>query len=327
MAAASASRERLFSTTSCSTIAVRSCEASLLLASPDQRRAADLVEDRRHALLVRRVDDVCFERVDGRQFLRAPAETQLAGLMGPRDRRAAAASMVASCAITARRASGAEPSPAAFAALSTARLSDTYAAPVAVAEVQRVVVRLAEKEVAAVSAPPRRIRRRRYFSRFVYCAQAPGHARSRPVLSVSVSSSWLFSTAVTALRAVVVGSCHHELCRCWLNRQEDDADDDNPTIVRIAVLLPSRLAPRAEVLGRSAHDALAGRTSVPHAAEAHVHRRGFGVALTLAPRQQLLEDVRQHLVRGHVLAAAEQFAGGDLVQNRRDLVDTRGPCW
>ena len=40
----------------------------------------------------------------------------------------------------------------------------------------------------------------------------------------------------------------------------------------------------------------------------------------LAAREQLLEGVREQLVRCHVLTPPEQFAGGDLVENGRHLV-------
>ena len=54
--------------------------------------------------------------------------------------------------------------------------------------------------------------------------------------------------------------------------------------------------------------------------ELHVDRGGLRVAQPLAAREQLLERVRQQLVRGHVLPAPEQLAGRDLVEDGRHLV-------
>ena len=60
--------------------------------------------------------------------------------------------------------------------------------------------------------------------------------------------------------------------------------------------------------------------AVAQAAEAHVHRGGLGVAQALAAREQLLERVREQLIRRHVLAAREQLTGGDLVEDGGHLV-------
>ena len=55
----------------------------------------------------------------------------------------------------------------------------------------------------------------------------------------------------------------------------------------------------------------------------HIDRRGLRVSLPFAPRQHLFERVRQELIRGHVLTTGQQFAGGDLVEDRRHLVEPR----
>ena len=52
-------------------------------------------------------------------------------------------------------------------------------------------------------------------------------------------------------------------------------------------------------------------------------RGGLGVSLALASGQQLLQGVREQLVRGHVLTAPEQLAGRDLVEDGGHLVVSR----
>ena len=83
---------------------------------------------------------------------------------------------------------------------------------------------------------------------------------------------------------------------------------------------PLRLPPACADRSRRRDDAARGGTSVAKAAKAHVHRRGFAVALSLASGEELLEDVREQLVGGHVLAPRHELTGGDLVENGRGLV-------
>ena len=57
-------------------------DASLTLASTNQGRAADLVQDRRRALIVRRIDHVAFECGDRLQFTFSSDQTELAAAVG-----------------------------------------------------------------------------------------------------------------------------------------------------------------------------------------------------------------------------------------------------
>ena len=84
IAAASASRSRLLSTSNCSTNAGEELAARLPLPGADEDGAADLVEHGRRALLVRRVDDVGLQRIDRRQLLLAPVEAKRAGVVACR---------------------------------------------------------------------------------------------------------------------------------------------------------------------------------------------------------------------------------------------------
>ena len=63
--------------------------------------------------------------------------------------------------------------------------------------------------------------------------------------------------------------------------------------------------------------------AVPPRDELHVERRRFRISLPLAPREQLLERVRQQLVGRHVLPASQQLAGRNLVENGGHLVIRR----
>ena len=65
--------------------------------------------------------------------------------------------------------------------------------------------------------------------------------------------------------------------------------------------------------------ALAARPS-RRPTKSHVHHGGFAVALPLAADQELLEDVREQLIGGHVLPSCQELAGGDLVENGRRFV-------
>ena len=74
---------------------------------------------------------------------------------------------------------------------------------------------------------------------------------------------------------------------------------------------------RAGATGRkvargAVEDGLLGGVAITVVAKAHVHRRGFGVALALATREELFERVAEELVRRHVLAAADQAPAATL---------------
>ena len=47
------------------------------------------------------------------------------------------------------------------------------------------------------------------------------------------------------------------------------------------------------------------------------------VAPALGLREQLLQRMRQQLIRRGVLAPAHELAGGDLVEDRRQLMEAR----
>jgi hypothetical protein len=68
------------------------------------------------------------------------------------------------------------------------------------------------------------------------------------------------------------------------------------------------------------NDAACSGSSVAKPAKAHVHRRGFTVPLSLAPREKLLEYVREQLVGSHVPSSRYELTGRDLVQNCSGLV-------
>ena len=77
IAAASASRARFESTSSCSTNARQELTAGLPLSRAHQHGAADLVEHGRRTLLAGRIDDLRLQRVDRRQFLLASVQPEL----------------------------------------------------------------------------------------------------------------------------------------------------------------------------------------------------------------------------------------------------------
>ena len=88
----------------------------------------------------------------------------------------------------------------------------------------------------------------------------------------------------------------------------------------LCVLLRLRLPPATEVVRSTVNDAACRRASVTKPANPHVHRRGFTVPLSLAPREKLLEHVREQLVGSHVPASRYELTGRDLVQNGSGLV-------
>ena len=105
MPAASASRDRLFSTISCSATAASSWMRACFWRVSIEHGAADFVEDGCHALLVGRIDDVTLERVDGGKLAPAVSRSDpvwwvLATSM------LSAASRVASALVTASLAPG-----------------------------------------------------------------------------------------------------------------------------------------------------------------------------------------------------------------------------
>src|SRR5262245_28197433 len=55
--------------------------AGLPLMGGDENGATDFLEDGRRALLVRRIDDVCLERIDSLQLVPAAVQSKLAGIV------------------------------------------------------------------------------------------------------------------------------------------------------------------------------------------------------------------------------------------------------
>ena len=105
--------------------------ARLTLARADEHGAADLVQHRRRALLVRRVDDVRLERVDGRQFLLRPLKRSCPVSCVAAIAAASASSMVASRAAE-RRARAPDSGVGKPSAVDqSGALSSRYAAPAA----------------------------------------------------------------------------------------------------------------------------------------------------------------------------------------------------
>src|SRR5262245_3719509 len=116
--------------------------------------------------------------------------------------------------------------------------------------------------------------------------------------SVSVSTIWLFSTAVITLRAVVPGSVITK-ADAEPRLTHRTATSTNPATRRLRdILIDLRLllAPRPQVVRGAANQVPPGRAAVTHATQAHVHGRGFGIPEPLGPHQKLLQGVRQQLI-------------------------------
>ena len=87
-----------------------------------------------------------------------------------------------------------------------------------------------------------------------------------------------------------------------------------------------RLAPGTQRIGGAADErVIDGRAITPHQ-QLHVDVSGLGVAKAFAACEQLLQRVRQQLIRRGVLAAAEQFACRDLVQDSGQFVGSGFAC-
>src|SRR5207244_1098270 len=131
--------------------------ARLTLARPDQRGAADFVENRRRALLVGRIDDGCFERVDGLQFVLAAIQAKLTGVVRGRDRRRIRHVQRRQPGLQCRPGGGRSTVQKLF--CTENRLYEVrIGRPCRVTEDQRrVVVAVVEKVVRSARAPPRRI--------------------------------------------------------------------------------------------------------------------------------------------------------------------------
>ena len=98
--AASVSRARLLSTTSCSTIAVRNCSRACFCRVSSSAARTDLVEDGRRALLVGRIDDVALRARRSRAFRACPFGRSRPVLMRARDDRAVGQVERRQCAAT-----------------------------------------------------------------------------------------------------------------------------------------------------------------------------------------------------------------------------------
>ena len=87
IAATSASLARFVSIEQLLDDAGQELNACLPLPRGDERRTADLVEHRGGALLVRRIDDVRLQRIDGGQLVLPSVEAKLTRIVGRRDGR------------------------------------------------------------------------------------------------------------------------------------------------------------------------------------------------------------------------------------------------
>src|SRR2546427_1471550 len=88
---------------------------------------------------------------------------------------------------------------------------------------------------------------------------------------------------------------------------------------------PSWLAPRAKGVRASLDVAAADIAATLHRHQTHVHRGHLGVPTALGLREQLLQRMRQQLIRHGILAPAHELAGGNLVEDGRQLmVGTHG---
>ena len=155
-------------------------DARLPLPGADEGGAADLVEHRRGALLVRGVDDVGLQGVDGRQLGFRPLKPELTGIVGRGDRRGVGhveRGQAGSDDTTGgRRESGQEVS-----GVDHGVAHSQIGGAGGVAEDQGIVVCLGEQEVAAVRAPARRVRQR-VLRESREQAQALSHAAQLAVL-------------------------------------------------------------------------------------------------------------------------------------------------
>src|SRR6266542_2946069 len=70
-----------------------------------------------------------------------------------------------------------------------------------------------------------------------------------------------------------------------------------------------RLSPCAECVTRSGRERVVRRSPIAPRGQLHVDGRSLRVPFTLVSSQQLLQRVRQQLIRGHVLAPLQQLAG------------------
>ena len=86
-----------------------------------------------------------------------------------------------------------------------------------------------------------------------------------------------------------------------------------------------RLTPRPKRVAGAGDERLVRGARIAPGDELHVDRGGFRVAQPLAACEQLLEGVRQELVREHVLPAPEKLPGRDLVEDCRHLVILQSP--
>src|ERR1700676_1936705 len=84
---------------------------------------------------------------------------------------------------------------------------------------------------------------------------------------------------------------------------------------------PSWLTPRSQRVRASLDVAAADIPAALHRYQPHVHRGSLGVTPALGLRQQLLQRMRQQLIRRGVLAPAHELAGGDLVEDCRQLME------
>src|SRR5438105_7459022 len=83
---------------------------------------------------------------------------------------------------------------------------------------------------------------------------------------------------------------------------------------------PSWLTPCAQGVRASLDVTAADIAPALHRHQTHVHRGRLRVASALRLREQLLQRMRQQLIRRGVLAPANQLASGDLVEDRSQLM-------
>ena len=199
--------------------------------------------------------------------------------------------------------------------------------PRGVAENQRIVVWLRVEEVAAVRSPARHLLDRV----LPQVRQRAQPSRHLPELRVLLSLR-LEEKLLQRRGDCVSSGCgrvvHNQLPRHWSRDRDHQRARDQGDSKTTSPVVPIHAGPPMAAATWRGHPRSGAKRAIRGLAvsprdELHVQRRRFGVALSLAPRQQLLEGVRQQLVRRHVLASPEQLAGRHLVEDGGHLVVRR----